>query len=272
MPTEEKRREISVLIEHLKKHKDAVLIIGDKFTKDLNLKNIHELEEGVFDRKSWVKTPLVFWENYINNIFLDNNKIKELPSIYKSINRLINLGIIKKVISVNTHGLIEAAINIKGIANGFKCSRCGEFYTKEDLENIKEPSKDLIESINTINCKKCNLKKIRPSCLMSGENYLHNELNVMLSEVFNDNKESEDKKDKETPNTHSIIYIGVDMDEDLMSELFDNYVLVRNRIEDECYNILITDSSATVATFKPEFATSENIEDSLNRLIDLLEK
>lgn len=274
MATERKKREIKDLINHLKKHKDAVLIIGEKIAPELNIKNIGDIEgQNVFNRKSWTKSPKDFWNYYLNNIYFNLNEAANipLPSIYKKIDELLSLNIIKKVYSVNTHGLCKKAINIKGTGEGFKCSRCGELHTKEELEeyrnNSLEKSIDLtLEKIlHIIPCKNCSSKKIRPTCLMYGENYMYEEMKDLLSEVFLD------KEDKTTlPNTHTIIYLGVDMEEDFIGELYDNYVLIREKEEEECFNVMITDSGNTVALFEPEFATSQDIEDSLDRLITLL--
>lgn len=272
MPTEQKKREISDLIDHLKKHKDAVLIIGEKIAPELNIKSISDADgENVFNRKSWVKTPSEFWTYYFENIYKNTDDLKEMPKIYKSINELLSLGLVKKVFSMNTHGLSEEAINLKGTGKGFKCSKCG---AKFDLNTIEESLAETMNTldcgvskiIHTFTCSNCNAtKKIRPTCLMYGEHYFFNEMKLMLSEIFN-----EQEGEQVLPNTHTVIYLGVDMEEDFMGELFDNYALVRDRIEEECFNVMITDSVNTVELFKPEFATSENIDDSLDRLINLL--
>lgn len=262
MPTEQKKREIKDLIDHLKKHKDAVLIIGEKIAPELNIKSISDEDgEKMFNRKSWVKNPTEFWTYYFENIYKNIDEIKEIPKIYKSIEELLSLGLIKRVFSMNTHGILEDTVSLKGVGTGAKCSKCGEEY---DLEAV---TGDLIEAMPKLTCKKCNSKKIRPTCLMYGEHYLFNEMKDMLAEIFNEQEEKE-----VIPNTHTVIYLGVDMEEDFMGELIDNYILVRDRIEDECFNVMITDSIGTVELFKPEFATTENIEDSLNRLIDLLKQ
>lgn len=264
MATERKKREIQDLIQHLHKHKDAVLILGEKLASELEIKNISDEEgENIFNRKSWMKNPQEFWKYYLENIHMDPSS-KETPKVYKDIDRLLSLGLIKGVYSMNTHGICKEATNVKGTGEGFKCSKCGTYHSKEELE---EQSNELVESINTLKCKSCNASKIRPTCLMYGENYFYKEMKEMLGDIFLE-KEAEET----LPNTHTVIYLGVDMDEDLMGELIDNYVLVRDRIEEECFNVMITDSENTVGLFQPEFATSNDIEGSLNRLISLLEE
>ena len=268
MATEQKKREISDLVNHMKKYKDAVLILGEKIAPELNVKSISDEEgEGLFNRKSWVKTPEAFWNYYFENIYIDKNKIKEMPKVYQSVKELLSLGLIKKVYSVNTHGVLEEALNLKGTGLGVKCSKCGETH---DLTLLKESSKEfskesLIEKMNKIECNKCKAKKLRPTCLMYGENYFFDEMKNMLSEVFN-NTEGE----MAVPNTHTIMYLGVDMEEDFIAELFDNYLLVRDRIEEECFNVMITDITNTIELFKPEFARDGDMEDSLNKLISIL--
>ena len=261
MPTEQKKREIKDLIDHLKKHKDAVLIIGEKIASELNIKSVSDEDgEKTFNRKSWVKNPTDFWTYYFENIYKNINDIQEIPKLYQSINELLSLGLIKKVFSMNTHGVLKEAINLKGTGTGIKCSKCGEEY---DLKTI---TGNLVEAIPKLTCKKCNTpKKMRPTCLMYGEHYLFSQMKEMLAEIFN-----EQEGEEVVPNTHTVIYLGVDMEEDFMGELIDNYVLVRDRIEDECFNVMITDSAGTVELFKPEFATVDDMESSLDRLIDLL--
>ena len=79
-----------------------------------------------------------------------------------------------------------------------------------------------------------------------------------------------EEEGKETlPNTHTLILIGVDMQEDLIAEMYDNYLLVRDRIEEPCYIVMITDNEQEVTLFTPEFATVTDIDNAAKRFVDL---
>ena len=259
--TEQKIPTINDLIAHMKKHEDAVIIIGDKIeshigkTMEVVIEGEESEQEKVFTRKALVKDSENFWRYYFDNIhYKDDTK----PSVYKDIYALKEKGLAKTIISTDMrHQSSIADLNLRGISTIIKCSKCENKLTDEQVENIKN-TKDY-------KCPSCS-SRIRPDCLLYGENY-----NAKKIKDFTDSIFFEEKGSHAIPNTHTLMLIGVDMQEDLISEMYDNYLLVKERIEDPCYIVMITDTVEDVKLFTPNFATTANITDATKRFINLFE-
>lgn len=246
---------IEDLVEHMQKYKDAVIIIGDKVANELNLGTVKDIADERFTRKAWTKDKYNFWKYYYENIYKDLTDV-ELPQVYKNLHKINNKGLISSIIATNMHGLYEGAINLKGISHKLKCSRCGKDMnnkTKEDLM-ANERAKN--------SCDEC-LGRVRPACLLYEENYHPANIKAVTEAIF--------KNEEQKPNTHTLILVGVDMEEDLLAEIYDNYLLVRENTQDKCYIVMMSDNQAEIGMFTPEFATSSDIEGAFERFVNLFE-
>lgn len=245
---------IQELVEHIKLHKDAVVIIGEKVAPELGVNLVSDEDgERIFNKKAMVKQPDEFWQFYFDNIKQKENTFLATPVVYTAVKDLKNKQLVSKVIATNTHGMPICDINLKGTSNKIICNKCGNSISNITLEELKD---------NKYKCECGN--RLRPECLLYGENYHPANMRSFVSAIFNE------EEGKETlPNTHTIILIGVDMAEDLISEMYDNYLLVRERTKDNCYLVMITDKEEDIRLFTPEFATSVDIDGATKRLVDL---
>lgn len=251
---------IEELITHMNKHKDAVIIIGDRISPEIGKTMLPVIEgeeteqEKIFTRKALVKESNKFWDYYFENIYYTDETV---PEIYKNIAKLKKDGLAKNIISTDMrHQPINVSdLDLRGISTIIKCNKCDAVATESKIEDMK--------SERDYKCSACG-NRLRPDCLLYGENYHPNKIKEFTKSIF---KEEEDSK--AIPNTHTLILIGVDMQEDLISEMYDNYLLVRERIEEPCYIVMITDKEEEVRLFTPEFATTTDINGAVERFVRL---
>lgn len=258
------RPTIEDLVTHMKKHKDAVIIIGDKIAPEIGktmapvIDGEESEQEKVFTRKALVKETNKFWDYYFRDIYYTDHSV---PDVYNTIYKFKQLELAKFIISTDIRhqptGISD--LDLRGVSTIIKCNRCDSAMEASYMEEsfIEE---EMIGK-NNYKCPTCN-NRLRPDCLLYGENYYPNKIKEMTRAIF---KEEEGKE--VTPNTHTLILIGVDMQEDLIAEMYDNYLLVRERIEEPCYIVMITDKEEEVRLFTPEFATAVDIEAATTRLI-----
>jgi DNA-directed RNA polymerase subunit RPC12/RpoP len=250
---------INDLLTHMIKHKDAVVIIGDKIESQIGkvmepvIEGEESEQEKVFNRKALVKDTKNFWEYYFNNIYYKDDTV---PSVYKDIYSLKEKNIFKTIISTDMrHQSLIADFNLRGISTIIRCSKCDTKLSKEQIEKLKES--------NNYKCEKCN-SRVRPDCLLYGENYHPKKIKDFTNAIF-----LEEEGKQVIPNTHTLVLIGVDMQEDLIAEMYDNYLLVKERIEEPCYIVMITDKEEDVRLFTPNFATTAEITNATKRLVEL---
>lgn len=254
---------IQDLIAHLKNYKDAVVIIGDKIHPEIGkrmevVKEDEESEqEKLFTRKSMVKNPNSFWEYYFNNMYYDND---EFPDIYDEIKSIKDKHEIAKLIistDIRHQAMRASDMDLRGTSTIIECSKCGAILTDKGILEMKDSK--------NYKCPQCK-GRLRPNCLLYGENYSPIKVGMLTDAIF----KSEEGKEV-VPNTHTLILIGVDMQEDLISEMYDNYLLVRERTQEPCYIVMVTDNEADVKLFTPEFATTMDIEGATERLVNLFD-
>ena len=261
MNQEENKWIIQDLIKNLKRNKDAVVFIGNKALEDLNLYPIDENSKEFLNKKNMVKKPKEFWSHYKENIF----KFKDISAAEKEINDFINLGCIKTIINLNYTGNIKVnddveLIELKGNNKVARCMSCGkEYKITEDM-------------LNTDTLLKCECKgKISPSLVMFGDKYLQSHVKDIENAIFIE----EDNEVK--LNTHCLIFIGVDFEEDYMHEIIESFSSIKNKTEmndeDTYFTVLIADKDGvSIDYYQPEFATYEDIPGSINRLMNLLKE
>lgn len=250
--------EKSHLVTNLINNKDAVVIIGDKCIPDI-LK-INESTKEHFNRRLMVKSPGDFWKWYNENIYKSSQEISETE---KAINSLLETGLFKMAINLNYTDHIDKditnIIELRGNKKILRCMSCNKTY---DI-----PDENGVVTFNGVLKCSCN-GKIAPTVTMFGEKYRQPELDTIKQAIF---KETEDGVKL---NTHNLIFIGVDFEEDYMHELMESYNAIKATMpEDEAYyTIMVCEKDGvSIEYYKPEFATYEDITASINRLIDNIE-
>ena len=251
---------IEELITHMNKHKDAVIVIGDRISPEIGKTMLPVIEgeeteqEKIFTRKALIKESNKFWDYYFENIYYTDETV---PQVYSNINKLKKIGLAKNIISTDMrHQPANISdLELRGISTVITCNKCEAVATESKIEDMK------LE--RDYKCPACG-NRLRPDCLLYGENYHPNKIKLFTQSIF-----KQEDGEQATPNTHTLILIGVDMQEDLISEMYDNYLLVRERIEEPCYIVMITDNEQEVALFTQEFATVTDIDNAVKRFVDL---
>lgn len=248
--------ELNHLIKNLKGNKDAVIIIGNKAVKELELYPIDEASKKMLNKKKMVKEPKYFWKHYRENISLD----KGISKAEEELNLLLNSGAIKTVVNLNYTGAITPVIGsitnlieLKGHKNVARCMTCDKVHVLTD------------NMLNTLSLLKCDCKgKIAPSIVMYGEKYLQKNTEAIKNAIFIE----EDNEVK--LNTHCLIFIGVDFEEDYLHDLIESYSAIKSKVttdEEPYFLVMITQGDwASVEFYQPEFATNEDIPGSISRL------
>lgn len=254
--SQENKWTIKNLIENLSKNKDAVVLIGERAIKELDLFPIKDNTKDILNKKNMVRKPKEFWEYYKTNIGRQQFKVS------KSEHALMNMmesGIIKTVIDLNYTGWISEygtsveKIQLKGDIDKYRCMSCnkeGEFTA---------------DMLNTSTMLKCDCGgKIAPSITLFGDKYLDKNIQAVKDSIFIEDGE------KVKLNTHCLICIGVDFEEDYINELIDSYDAIKREVstdEDPYFTVIITENDwASIEYYQPEFATNENIDESITRL------
>lgn len=243
------------LIKNLKNNKDAVVIIGDRAIKELELFPINEASKEVLNKKNMVRNPGEFWKYYEENILPS----KPYSEAEKELLEMMKTGVLKTVIDLNYTGHITKSaegkhvIQLKGDQSFYRCMSCGKegIYTSDML--------------NTSTMLKCDCKgKISPTITMFGDKYLEKNIQAVKDAIF-----IEDGEEVKL-NTHCLIFVGVDFQEDYINELIDSYDAIKGQVttdEDPYFTVIITDGDwASIEYYQPEFATDKDIADSIKRL------
>lgn len=206
-----------------------------------------------------VKKPNSFWNYYKEKIHDQDFTINDKE---QAINKLINTGLFKTVVNLNYTGNIEvipllktSLIELRGNVNIARCMSCDRTY---------EITKDMFETEKVIKCE-CG-GKIAPTITMFGEKYRDKYIQEIKDAIFTE------KEDNVSLNTHNLIFIGVDFEEDYLHEIMESYNAIKQQSEqEETYTTMICEKDGiSIEYYQPEFATSENIANSVERLIKLL--
>jgi NAD-dependent SIR2 family protein deacetylase len=178
------------LIEHIKKHKDAVIIIGSEVNK---LKTEYTTEDfnEIYNRKNLKRAPEKLWDFYKDNILteIDDN------DMYKLIKEMDYALVVNQ--NINSP-LRSNAFDIHGNVDSYMCPRCKTIYTSDYVNTEEDLKKD---------CELCGAT-IKPSVLLAGERY--------------DQAQFDDLKEKLIA-THTLILIGMDYTEQPLLDLVADY-------------------------------------------------
>lgn len=210
----------------------------------------------MLNKKKMVKEPKYFWKHYRENISPD----KAISQAEAELIELTRTNVIKTIIDLNYTGTLRKyeisseLIQLKGDKSFARCMSCEKVYPL--TENM----------LNTLSMLKCDCKgKIAPSITMFGEKYLQKNTQAVKDAIF---KEEEDGKVE--LNTHCLIFVGVDFEEDYMHELIESYSAIKTKIstdEDPYFCVMISEKDGvSIEYYQPEFATYEDIPGAINRL------
>lgn len=251
-------RTVNHLIKNLKKHKDAIIFYGNRTNS--KLLKIDESTKEDYNRKKMIKKPSEFWKYYKKNIY-DQDGIKNPSETDLAVNNLINTGCIKLLVNLNYTDHIKGVdiIKLKGDAKYLRCMSCNKGY--EVTESLLEQT---INDKTVLKCNECG-GKISPTVMMFNEKYKDKHIKKIKDAMF-----KEDDKFNVSLNTHTLIFIDVDFDENYLDEVIESYSAIKASNEDpdeNYYTVMICNKDGIIIDYyKPEFATYEDIADSIIRL------
>ena len=245
---------IDVLLNHLKEYKDAVIILGP----DIAVNNVAVGEDsiGKFNRKNMVKDPQTFWSYYTENLM----KLYSYNDITtETVEALLDLGLHSTVIDTNIIDVLThtEVISPAGKNKTLKCVKCGKAYDAEKMYH------QLKFQDTTLKCT-CG-GNIKPTVLCLGEKYPLNVYNEVKNAIFTE------ENGKVSLNTHTLIFIGVDFSDSLVAEIIDSFDALKDQVH---YTVIITDKEHRddAIYYNPEFGVSDDIQQGVLRLINLLNK
>ena len=219
-----------------------------------------------------VKQPKEFWTYYRDKIY---NQDFNHTAISNAINNLIYTGLVKTVINLNYDDNINKVlskdknvdiIELKGNYHTVRCMSCNNEYEIADINNDKY----IYNIFNSEDIIKCSCGgKIAPTITMFKEKYKTSLITKIKDAIF-----KTDENNKVDLNTHTLIFIGVDFEEDYMHELIESYNAIKlNTTQENSYCVMICEKDGvSIDYYQPEFATYEDIAGSINRLIDKLKE
>jgi NAD-dependent SIR2 family protein deacetylase len=255
-------RTINHLVQNLKNHKDAVIIYGNR--TDFNTLKIDESTKDDYSRKKMIKEPNEFWKYYKEKIY-DQDSVKTPSCIDEAINAFIETGTVKLLINLNYTDHINGVdvINLKGRAKHLRCMSCNKDF--EITDNLLE---EAINGESILKCDECG-GKISPTVMMFNEKYKDEHIQKIKDAIF-----KEDEKFNILLNTHTLIFIDVDFGENYLDEVIESYSAIKSNVESDdehFYTVMICNKDGiSIDYYKPEFATYEDIADSVTRLNNLL--
>ena len=201
----------------------------DKWWKNIEFLNsicnnvaVGEDSIGKFNRKNMVKDPQTFWSYYTENLM----KLYSYNDITtETVESLLDLQLHKQVIDTNIIDILNhtPVISPAGKNRRLECVKCGKAYDAEKMYH------QLKFQDTTLKCS-CG-GNIKPTVLCFGEKYPLNVYNSVKDAIF------VEENGKVSLNTHTLIFIGVDFSDSLMSEIIDSYDALKDAYH---YKKLIT--------------------------------
>ena len=243
----DKSKALETMKENLLKYKDAVVIVGNDVVREAHLFHATENNEQAYSRRNMVKNPKEYWSLYKMNI-AENSRNKTGTKEQKALLELLELGIVKTVIDVNFDGYL-------------KCNK------KIPYDNSITGEKVLVHSdLEDTDCS----GKVQPTVPHYNSKVPRETWNNILYSIFD---EESLKNNKYVPNTHALILVGVDIGEDIVGDIIDTYKVSRGKNNLQHLLIAVTyKSPQLVDMLEAEFGTADEIDESLLRLKQLLEK
>ena len=249
---------IDVLIKHLQQHKDAVIVLGPDILGEHKQCEINEETYDSYNRKLMIKEPNKFWNFYVDEIM---KPLAISNKITLQLNKLLGMNIHSNIIDTN---IVKTIINTdsrndlispNGKNNILECVKCHKtFEANKMIDDLKSVEK-------TLKCE-CG-GNIKPTVLYHGERYNMNMYKAVKDAVF------KEENGKPKLNTHTLMFIGVDFTDSLISELIDSYDALKDK---DHFTVIVTDklSREDIYYYNPEFGTTDDLDQAINRLIDLI--
>lgn len=236
---------LNELVDHMKKFKDAVIIIGNEVNSYKYNYTPEEFNER-YNRKKLKREPEKLMEFYGDKLLtdIDNNNIYKLIS-----------GIdYSLIVNQNINGpVMENVFNIHGNINTYYCTKCKTLFTSDYVEFDNKFSTE---------CEACG-GQIRPSVLLAGERY---------------DQASFDNLKEQIINCHTLMLIGMDYSELPLLELIAQYGDIKSQVNaqgnEEDTKVLVSIQSKE-QEFDPndisffEFLVKDDIESALKRFIEV---
>ena len=249
---------IDVLINHLREHKDAVIVLGPDILGDIKPCEINEETYDSYNRKLMIKEPNKFWNFYVDEVM---KPLAVTNKITTQINKLLGLNMHSNVIDTN---IVKTIINTdvrndlispNGKNDRLECVKCHKIFEAHTMiDNLKQVDK-------TLKCE-CG-GNIKPTVLYHGEKYNMNIYKAVKDAIF--------KEENGRPEliTHTLMFIGVDFTDSLISELIDSYDALK---DENHFTVIVTDklNRDDLIYYNPEFGVTDEIDQALSRLIDII--
>ena len=236
--------DVKELIEHMKKHKDALVLFGDN-----GLKNPPDIDPSVLTNKKLIRDADNFWAYYFENV-LNND---EMSDAQKVIMHMDKEDLLSGIINLTFDDKLENSkmlINLHGVASEFKCNSCKIMYSKEYVTSFE----------SGIKCEVCG-KPLRPNILLTGERYIDDKFNAFKQMVLD---------------THTLFIVGLDWNEDAVVDLIASYgdmKEVRNMKEAD-KRILVAVGADDIIDISDigrfEFLVNGNVNESMKRFSSYL--
>jgi hypothetical protein len=247
---------IDILIKHLYFHKDAVIILGPDILGECKQFEITKETYDSYNRKQMIKQPKEFWQYYAMNI---TKPLAVSNRITQELTKFLSLGLHSTVIDTNIVKTIKDnnLISPNGKNDVLECVKCHKAYDSNKM------FEQLMNQEKVLKCE-CG-GNIKPTVLYHGEKYDINIYKAVKDAVF--------KEENGTPklNTHTLIFIGVDFTDSLISELIDSYDALKT---DNHLTVIMTDklNRDDCLYYNPEFGVADDLDQALSRLMTLLKQ
>lgn len=197
---------ITELVEHMKRHNDAVVIAGPGIgiTRSTEKPSLEQLEE-CYTAKALRREPQKFWPFFREHIFVDPNKFGPTTSMY-SLKSMVNKGYVSTIATQNTDGLffeigVENVIHLHGHTYHYTVGqKTYDAYSVSEQEDNVIPVDDAG-------------KAYRPKVLLHGENYKQQDYDDLKTAIFN---------------THTLIVVGLDYSEEPIVNLIADFIEMKN--------------------------------------------
>ena len=247
---------IDTLLNHLREHKDAVIILGPDILEEGKQFEISPETYECYNRKKMVKQPGEFWKYYSDKI-MTPLAITNKTTI--QINTLLSMNLHSSVIDTNIVKTISPyeVISPNGKNGVLECVKCHKTFDAHSMFNQLQNQEKVLK------CK-CG-GNIKPTVLYHGEKYSTPLYEKVKNAIFIE------ENGKPQLNTHTLIFIGVDFTDSLVSELIDSYDALKDA---QHYTVIITDklNKDDLIYYNPEFGVADDIDAALLRLMDLIKE
>lgn len=254
---------IEELIDNLKKYDDTIIILGkDVVSKENKMFKVDEESAKIFNRKTLYRKPELYWQFYFNYVYNSDRKYTEEE---KAVAKLINTIGKDKIKIINDTTLDSykeyndlVKLDLSGNVNELTCVSGRHTLSSDNMA-------EYLMKYN-FKCPVCN-SVYKPTVLMYKEKY--DPLKLAILENMISKKENETR----IPNTHNLIFIGTDFDNDIIHDITVSFKALKAQYETEDEKFFLTmildHDPVNIDRYEPDFSTTDTITDSIDRLVKL---